>query len=78
MTTDAPQGLGLCRFQIQRDRDGKYRWSVFNTRGTRLGTHPEGFETELDARRDAERHRSLIGKAPIIGTTDMFGVAPSG
>jgi len=66
--SDARPQPNLVRFQIQRDRDGKYRWSLFNTHGTMLGKHPEGFETELDAHRDAEQHRDRIGQAPIIGT----------
>lgn len=58
----------LLRFQIQRDRDGKYRWYVFNANGTLLGNHLEGFPNESEARRDAEHHRDLIAKAPIIGS----------
>jgi uncharacterized protein YegP (UPF0339 family) len=67
MTSDTPQGLGLCRFQIQRDKDGMHRWYVFNANGTMVGRHAEGFGTEHQARRDAERFRELIAKAPIVG-----------
>jgi hypothetical protein len=58
----------LIRFQIQRDLDGKYRWYLFNDRGTMLGKHPDGFPNESEARRDAEQHRDLIAKARIIGS----------
>jgi hypothetical protein len=58
----------LIRFQIKRDRDGKYRWYVFNSHGTLLGNHPDGFPTESEARRDAEHHRDLLAMAPIIGS----------
>ena len=34
MSGDAPQRPGLCRFQIQEDRDGRHRWYVFNPDGT--------------------------------------------
>jgi hypothetical protein len=33
-----------------------------------IGKHPEGFPSESEARRDAERYRDLIAKAPIIGS----------
>jgi len=66
-TSSAPPPLSLIRFQIQRNRDGKYRWCVFNARGTVIGRHPDGFATESAARRDAEHHRALIGRAPIVG-----------
>jgi hypothetical protein len=33
-----------------------------------IGKHPEGFPNESEARRDAERYRDLIAKAPIIGS----------
>ena len=67
MSAATPQP-NLIRFQIKRDRDGKYRWYVFNANGTLLGNHPEGFSSESEARRDAEHHRDLIAKAPIIGS----------
>ena len=58
----------LIRFRIQRDRDGKYRWYLFNAQGTMIGKHADGFPSESEARRDAELHRDLIAKAPIIGS----------
>jgi hypothetical protein len=61
------EGLGLCRFQIQRDLDGRHGWHVFNASGAMVGRHPEGFATELEARLDAEQHRELVAQAPIIG-----------
>jgi uncharacterized protein YegP (UPF0339 family) len=67
MTSDTPRALGLCRFQIQRDKDGKHRWYVFNTNGTMVGRHSEGFDSEREARHDAERFRELIARAPIVG-----------
>jgi hypothetical protein len=70
MSGDSPQRPGLCRFQIQRDRDGRHRWYVFNGYGTMVGRHPEGFPTELDARLDAEQLRQNIANAPIVGEVD--------
>lgn len=70
MNDDTSDHLGLCRFQIQRDRDGKYRWSLFNSNGTRVGTHPEGFATEREARLDAELLRAQLARAPIVGTAN--------
>ena len=64
----APSQPSLIRFQIKQDRDGKYRWYVFNAHGTLLGNHPDGFPSESEARRDAEYHRDLVAKAPIIGS----------
>ena len=58
----------VIRFQIQRDADGKYRWYLFSDRGTMIGKHADGFPNESEARRDAEQHRDLIAKAPIIGS----------
>jgi len=57
----------LCRFQILRDRDGKHRWCVYNDSGTMIGRHRQGFATEAEARRDAEKFRELIAEAPIVG-----------
>ena len=70
MSGDSPQRPGLCRFQIQRDRDGRHRWYVFNASGTMVGRHAEGFPTELEARRDAEQFREQIASAPITGEVD--------
>jgi hypothetical protein len=67
MSGDAPKGLGLFRFQVQRDRQGRHRWYVYSASGIMVGRHPEGFSTELEARRDAERFREQVAKAPIIG-----------
>jgi hypothetical protein len=67
MSRDAPKRSGLCRFQIQRDRDGRHRWYLFNANGTMVGRHPDGFPTELETRRDAEQMREHIPAAPIIG-----------
>jgi hypothetical protein len=67
MSGDSPQHSGVLRFQIQKDRDGRHRWYVFNEYGTMVGRSPEGFPTELEARLDAERHREQVVKAPIIG-----------
>jgi hypothetical protein len=64
MSRDRPQAP---RFQILKDRDGKHRWRVFNDAGTMIGEHRQGFATETEARRDAERFRKLIADAPIIG-----------
>jgi len=64
MSRDRPQAP---RFQILKDRDGKHRWRVFNDAGTMIGEHRQGFATEAEARRDAERFRKLIAGAPIIG-----------
>jgi len=66
----APGQVGHCRFQIRRDRDGRHRWYVFNASGTMVGKHPEGFPTELEARRDAEQFREQIASAPITGEVD--------
>ena len=38
------------------------------THKTLLGNHPDGFLSESEARRDAEYHRDLVAKAPIIGS----------
>jgi uncharacterized protein YegP (UPF0339 family) len=73
MTSDTPQGLGLCRFQIQRDKDGRHRWYVFNANGTMVGRHSEGFPTEHEARFDAERFREQIASAPIVGEDGEAG-----
>jgi hypothetical protein len=70
MSGDSPQRPGLCRFQIQRDRDDRHRLYVFNGYGTMVGRHPEGFPTELEARLDAERLRQEIATAPIAGEVD--------
>jgi len=51
-----------------KDRDGKYRWRVYNDAGTMIGEHREGFPSEVDARRDAEKFQALIAHAPIMGT----------
>jgi hypothetical protein len=67
MRSHQPEPPNLCRFQIQKDRDGKHRWYVYNSAGTMVGKHPEGFATELEARRDAEQHREDVAKAPIVG-----------
>ena len=67
MPHDQSEARNLCRFQILRDRDGKYRWRVFNDAGTMIGRHRQGFSTEAEARRDAEKFRELIADAPIIG-----------
>lgn len=72
--SDSPEGQGLCRFQIRRDRDGRYRWYLFNANGTMIAKHRGGFETEEDARLDAEQSRELIAKAPIIGAPDEKGL----
>jgi hypothetical protein len=77
MCGNAPQRPGLCRFQIQRDRDGRHRWYVFNAFGTLVGRHPEGFATELEARLDAEQLREQIVKAPIIGEADEGSSGPT-
>jgi hypothetical protein len=69
MSGDSAQP-GLCRFQIQRDRDGRHRRSVFNRYGTMVGRHPEGFPTELDARLDAEQLGKDIANAPLVGEVD--------
>ena len=66
----APGQVGHCRFQIQRDRDGRHTWYVFNASGTMVGRHPEGFSTELDARRNAEQFREQIASAPITDEVD--------
>ena len=70
MSGDAPQRPGLCRFQIQEDRDGRHRWYVFNPNGTMVGRRPEGFATEREARLDAERLREQVATAPIMGKVD--------
>ena len=67
MSAASPQP-DLIRFHIRRDRNGKYRWYLVNAYGTMIGKHPDGFLTESEARRDAEHHRDLIAKAPIIGS----------
>ncbi len=67
MQHDRPPTRNLPRFQILKDRDGKYRWCIYNTSGTMIGTHPEGFATEAEARRNAEYFRELIAEAPIMG-----------
>ena len=67
MSSDALQRTGRCRFQIQRDRDGRHRWYAYNGYGTMVGRHPEGFPTELEARLDAEQLREQIASAPIVG-----------
>ena len=43
---------------------------MFNERGTLMGRHPDGFPTALEARLDAEQHRELVAKAPIIDEVD--------
>jgi hypothetical protein len=70
MSGVSPQVPGHIRFQIRKDLDGRHRWYVFNERGTLMGRHPEGFPTALEARLDAEQHRELVAKAPIIGEVD--------
>ena len=67
MSGGSPQRPGLCRFQLQRDRDGGHRWYAFNANGTMVGTHPDGFATERDARLDAEQLREQLATAPIVG-----------
>ena len=67
MSGDAPKGPGLFRFQVQRDRQGRHRWYVYDASGIMVGRHPEGFSTALEARRDAKQFREQIAKAPIIG-----------
>ena len=74
--SDEPRQPNLYRFQIQRDRDGRHRWYVFNASGTMVGRHPEGFATELEARRDAEQHREQVAKAPIVGESDEQARGP--
>ena len=37
-----------------------------------VGRDPEGFPTELEARRDAEQLRQEIAKAPIVGEVDEW------
>ena len=64
------QRPGLCRFQLRRDRDGRHRWYAFNANGTLVGRHPEGFASELEARRDAEQLREQLAAAPILGEGD--------
>ena len=83
MSSHQLQRPNLCRFLIKKDRDGQHRWYVYNAAGTMVGRHPEGFSTELEARRDAERHRADVAKAPIIGEGDegvLYAVSdePSG
>ena len=70
MSGDAPQRPGLCRFQLQKDRDGRHRWYVFNANGTMVGRHPEGFATGREARLDAERLRAQLATAPITDEVD--------
>jgi hypothetical protein len=67
MSGDAPRRPDLCRFQLQKDGDGRHRWHVFNANGTMVGRHPEGFATEREARLDAERLREQLATAPIVG-----------
>ena len=45
---------------------------TFNAYGTMVGRDPEGFPTELEARRDAEQLRQEIAKAPIVGEVDEW------
>jgi len=49
---------------------------VFNASGTMVGRHPEGFATELEARRDAEQHREQVAEAPIVGESDEQARGP--
>ena len=49
---------------------------MFNASGTMVGKHPEGFATELEARRDAEQHREQVAKAPIVGESDEQARGP--
>ena len=70
MSGDAPHRLGLCRLQLQEDRDGRQRWYVFDPNGTMVGRHPEGFAAEREARLDAERLREQLATAPIMGEVD--------
>jgi YD repeat-containing protein len=71
MSSERPQRSGLCRFQIRRDRDGTHRWYVYNSSGTLVGRHPEGFASEREARLDAEQLQEQIAKAPILGEDDV-------
>ena len=64
---DEGEAANLPRFQIMRDRDGKHRWRVYNDAGSMIGEHREGFATEDEARRDAEKFQALIAHAPIMG-----------
>ena len=76
MSDDASGRLGVSRFQIRQDRDGQYRWSLFNASGTMVGTHPEGFASAREARLDAEQLRDQLASAPIVGAADE-GTSPS-
>ena len=67
MDTAASHRSGGCRFQIKSDRDGRHRWYVYNSDGSIVGRHPEGFATEREARLDAEQLREQIASAPIVG-----------
>ena len=60
-------GPGQVRFQIDLDPQGQYRWHVFNAYGTHVGSSPQGFPTELEARSDADHLKQQIASAPIIG-----------
>ena len=70
MSGGAAQRPGLCRFLLQNYRDGRHRWYVFNANGTMVGSHPQGFATEPEARLDAERHREQLATAPIISEAE--------
>jgi len=50
-----------------KGRDGKHHWRVYDDAGTMIGEHREGFATEVEARRNAEKFQALIANAPIVG-----------
>jgi hypothetical protein len=56
---------GVAHFQIVREPDGRFHWSLINPHGTPLGRGVETFETEDAAVANAELARRLISEAPI-------------
>jgi uncharacterized protein YegP (UPF0339 family) len=61
-------GPNLTRFQIRQDSDRRYRWYLYNAKGTAVATHPEGFGSELEALSDAKELRDQLANAPILGS----------
>jgi hypothetical protein len=57
--------LGIARFRIVPQRDGRFQWELINRHGTPIVHSMERFDNEGEAVAHAEYIRRLVGQAPI-------------
>jgi hypothetical protein len=69
MSGDAPHRRGLCRLQLQEDRDGR-QGGTCSTRTAPWSAGIRKVAAEREARLDAERLREQLATAPIMGEVD--------